>query len=386
MHTRTLSRITLPAVAAAALGLATCAPVDQPATTRETATRTADARPASPPVTPAGGLRGRVEAAVQHVRRRSLLTTNGFWTVFHGILGLGPSVRLLDPTTGGSMNALDYVARGGELRGLRFIPTEDGVDVQTGPMFVGQGHQDQFVAEMAQWGMPADRTFLINGRQYTFMDFVRHTQMRARVTADQELSWAALVLGQYLGTDIAWTNRAGERLCFEDVVSYELNAPVETAACGGTHRLFGLTWVYHLHLRHGGKTTGVWQGVADKAGRYQRLARRWQNADGSFSTSFFREPGDARDRQVRMNTTGHIVEWLALSLPDAELKRAWVEDAVNALALMILEVQDSPMEGGTLYHAVHGLLIYYARVYGPEKLGPNAPPVPLPPRPSAKAL
>ena len=41
---------------------------------------------------------------------------------------------------------------------------------------------------------------------------------------------------------------------------------------------------------------------------------------------------------------------------------------------MFLDIQNAPMEGGTLYHAVHGLLLYYARVYGPEKLGPLAPP------------
>src|SRR5262249_24321693 len=35
------------------------------------------------------GPRYRIESAVQNVRERDLLTTNGFWTVFHGILGLG---------------------------------------------------------------------------------------------------------------------------------------------------------------------------------------------------------------------------------------------------------------------------------------------------------
>ena len=51
----------------------------------------------------------------------------------------------------------------------------------------------------------------------------------------------------------------------------------------------------------------------------------------------------------------------------------------NRLTMMFLEIADSPMEGGTLYHAAHGLLIYYSRVYGGEKLGPMNPPVPLPP-------
>jgi hypothetical protein len=81
-----------------------------------------------------------------------------------------------------------------------------------------------------------------------------------------------------------------------------------------------------------------------------------------------------------MNTTGHIFEWLSLALSDDELKAPWVRDAANALALMFLDIQDKPMEGGTMYHAVHGLLIYSSRVYGAAKLGPLAPPVVLLPR------
>jgi hypothetical protein len=325
------------------------------------------------------GLQDRIESVIEHVRRRDLLTTNGFWTIFHGILGLGLQVPLRNPDTNERIPAVAYICQGGELRGLRFIPTKWGLDVQTGPLGVGQGHQDQFIAEMAQWGMPADQKFSVLGKDYTFMDFVRHSQMRARVKANQELSWAVLVIGQYLGPDVSWTNGAGEKLHLEDLVRYELDASVEDAPCGGTHRLFGLTWVYYLHLRKGGPKTGVWQEVADKTIKYRDLARKYQNRDGSFSTNFFREPGNAADKQLRINTSGHIFEWLSLALSEAELKESWMQDAANALALMILELQDSPIEGGTLYHAVHGLLIYHTRLYKSDIPGQQKPLVPLPP-------
>jgi hypothetical protein len=369
--------------AAAAALCATCAPVDVPDGDTARAPAAAAALPAPEPLpTPPGrpdGLRARVEAAIQQTRERDLLTSNGFWTVFHGILGLGPEVMLLNPETGARVKALDYIAGGGELRGLRFIPTRDGLDVQTGPTFVGQGHQDQFIAEMAQWGVSPDLPFTVNGKDYTYMDFVRHTRARARVTADQELSWAIVILGQFFGTEGGWINAAGEAVRFEDVVRYEMKASVNDAPCGGTHRLFGLSWVYHLHLRRGGRKEGLWQEVAEHTARYQRLARELQNRDGSFSTNFFRGPGNATDRQLRLNTTGHIFEWLALSLSDQELQEQWVRDAANTLALMFLEIQGAPMEGGTLYHAVHGLIIYYGRVHGTAWLGPQAPHVPLPP-------
>lgn len=374
------------------LGIA-CAPIDPPTTTGRSASKpTPDSSPAAtnsaaPPPTSMGNdpHQVRLQAAITQVRKREVRVDHGFWTVFHAILGLGPkTVTLLNPATQERVNALDYIAKGGEVRGLSFLPREHGLDVQTagGPheQWVAQGHQDQFAAEMAQWRVSADLKFVVNTREYRFLDFVRHTKMRASLRKKQELSWAILVIGEYLGTNLSWTNDSGEALRFEDLVRYELDQPMDGAACGGTHRLFGLSWVYHLHRQKGGEITGVWKDLADNAERHKKLARGYQNADGSFSTNFFRDRGDARDQQLRMNTTGHTLEWLALALTDAELKEEWVQRAADRLALMFLEIERSGMESGSLYHAIHGLLMYYARVYGPEWLGDLAPPMALLPK------
>ncbi|MBI3823244.1 MAG: hypothetical protein HY289_11275, partial [Planctomycetes bacterium] len=73
-------------------------------------------------------LRPRLEAALQQVRDRDLLTSHGFWTVFHGILGMGPEkATLKDPKTKERHNAIEYICQGKELRGLKFIPTADGL-------------------------------------------------------------------------------------------------------------------------------------------------------------------------------------------------------------------------------------------------------------------
>jgi hypothetical protein len=367
------------------LGLA-CAPVDNPADSDNPQVNApvqmdqGEKLPAvevkSEPVP--DGLKLRIEAAIKNVRSRDLLTTNAFWTVFHAILGLGPGVELVDPKSKERTPALEYICNGGTLRGLVFKPTVLGVDVVSTMDGMGQGHQDQFIAEMAQWGMPANRKMKVQGKEYTFMDFVNHSQMRARVTQHQELSWTIIIVAQYIGLDASWENPFREKLHYEDVVKYELNQPVETAACGGTHRLFGLSWAYHLHQQKGGKAEGVWKGVPEKEVKYRDLARKYQNSDGSFSTSFFRGPGDDRDKDRRINTTGHILEWLALALPDHELRAEWVQNAVNALCLQILELQGSSIDSGSMYHAVHGLYIYYARVYGRSIVPPELL-VPLPP-------
>jgi hypothetical protein len=326
-------------------------------------------------------LRVRIEAAVKNVRERSILRANAFWTVFHGILGLGPGAELTDSFTGKKVNALDYICDGGTLRGLVFEPTPHGVEVATLRDSQGQGHQDQFIAEMAQWGMPADRKMKVQGRDFTFLDFVRHSQMRASVTESQELSWTVLVVSQYqkeLGSAAGWTNAKGERLTLEDLVRYEVRASVEKAACGGTHRLFGITWALHQHLARGGKLEGVWKEAAGHTDAYMNKARQMQGPDGCFSTRWFEGRELALNRELRLSTTGHIFEWLALAAPDRELRSEWMQAAASALSQVILDLQGAAMDSGAMYHAVHGLYIYHRRMFGGD-FAPKELLVPLPP-------
>jgi hypothetical protein len=339
--------------------------------------------PGPPPAAPSDAIKQRIDLAIEHVRARQLRTDNGFWTVFHGILGLGPSVTLEEPLTGRKVNALDYIASGGRIPGLHFIPTSDGLDVETGPgTFEKQGHQDQFIAEMVEWNVAPERKFKVDGQDHTFADFLRCSKARASASPrrNQELEWALVIIGTHYGTDAEWTNAFGEKVRFEDLVRAELDKDVDKAVCGGTHLLYGLTWVYHLHMKNGGEPTGVWKEVADRVAEYKRKARATQNADGTFSTDFFPNRAEVPDANRRINTTGHIFEWLSLALTDEELKQPWVQDAANALAMLFLGNGQTPLEGGGMYHAVHGLLIYRSRVYGSDKLGDLKPHVIPPPR------
>lgn len=347
---------------------------------------------ASSPVRNVDPLEKRLEAAINLVRGRSLDQSHGFWTIFHGILGLGPDVKMIDTKTKQTVKALDYIRNGGDMPGLRFDVAPQGLDVFIATdqdRFFAQGHQDQFVAEMAQWGVPLNLPFKVKGKDYTFADFVRYTKLRASVTRKQELAWAIHVISEYEGTDVTWTNNFGEQVRFTDMMRYEIDSPMDQdgcqkqgllpIACGGTHRLFGLTWALHIHLQNGGTLTGVWKDAADNEAKYKKLAREQQNSDGSFSTMWFDGRNDNPNPNQRLTTTGHIFEWLALALNDAELREPWVEQAASYLANLFLDLQSQAVEGGALYHATHGLLIYYARVYGTDKLGENTPYLRLPP-------
>jgi len=319
-------------------------------------------------------LQTRIDAALDHIRARDLRTDHGFWTIFHGILGMGLDTQLFDQGTGKRTRAIDVIREGGPLRGMAFPRTPEGLDVQMGPTYIGQGHQDQFVAEMIQWGLPPSTPFVVQGHKHTFEDFIKMSRARASLLNKQELSWAIIVVGHHYGTDHAWANADGEKIKFEEVVKYELEQPVNGAACGGTHRLFGLTWAYFLHRQRGGKKEGVWKEVAEKLEDHKKKAREMQNKDGSLSTEFFAKSGADADTTKRINSTGHTFEWLALFLSDDEIRAPWVEDAANSLCRAILENRDATVDGGSLYHAAHGLNLYRDRRFG--KAATYIPPPP----------
>jgi hypothetical protein len=213
--------------------------------------------------------------------------------------------------------------------------------------------------------MPIDKKFKVGGKDFTFEDFTRYSKMHASVKRNQELSWAILVVANYYGTDVApWVNEFGEKITYDEIVKYEVDASIDQAACGGTHRLFGMTWAYHLHLKNGGKVRGPWREVEAKITDYKARARSLQNADGSFSTDYFKGKAEAPDPHSRIGTTGHVVEWLALAMTDEELKSPWMQEAVSSLARMILDMERAEIDGGALYHAAHGLHLYHTRVFG----------------------
>ena len=320
--------------------------------------------------------RRRLGHALDLIRRRPVLTTHSFWSIFHAILGIGPELTLTDPANGKKYLAMDFLLLGGKPRGMGIVATPHGLDVPTvgvAPGFMeheGQGHQDQFLAEMIQQGMAPDRKVLVDGKEYLARDFVRASQARVRLNAGQELSWAIVAIGQYFGTDCEWTNAAGEKIRFEQLAEYETNAPVNAGqACGGTHRLFGLAWAYHLHrakcASKGVPPGPVWDAVKRRLDEHAALAKRFQNPDGSFSSRYSDGPEDPRlpvGADARLASSGHILEWLVQYLPDEELRSPWLMNAGNAVAKMALDHPDQPYLIGGLYHAAHGLGVYRARL------------------------
>jgi hypothetical protein len=118
---------------------------------------------------------------------------------------------------------------------------------------------------------------------------------------------------------------------------------------------------------------------------FHKYTLKLQNSDGSFSTDWFKSREGRPDPARRLQTTGHILEWMAFSLPDADLTDPRVVKAVNFLTTL-LENTDAKWEVGTKGHGIHALSLYDQRVFAPfDSASPLATsPAPIDRAPSAK--
>ncbi len=344
--------------------------------------------PPLPPPIDRATLCTRIDAVLAHARgaRRLDASVHGAWQVVHGILAFGPDFPL--EHAGTVSPALAYLLEGGELTGWVLRPGDPGVIavVEEGST-MGQGHPDQWLGYLSQCGVkdgpaggpagiPPTTKLVVGGRDFTVADLLAQAQHDIR--PGQEATWTLMALAAYLPPDASWTAGDSSPWTTERVVRMEADADIFGAACGGAHRLYGLAAAVNARRRAGGVPaaddgTGWGAAVAVLDDAIDR-ARRFQQADGSFSIHSFERPGTSPDIFARLGATGHVFEVLALALDEDRLEEPWVTRAADRLTALLEQTADVDVECGALYHAAHGLALYRQRVCGPS-LGKNAPPV-----------
>ena len=332
---------------------------------------------AAPEATPAvtasvdvDALCGRIAAVLTHARDARQLNTSDHaaWQVVHGILAFGDAFPVVHEGT--SSSALEYVLSGGQLTGWTLRPSSAGVTAVLDPgSKTGQGHPDQWLGYLSQCslnGLPLDAEISTGGETYRVADLL--TQAQYDLRSGQEATWTLMALSTYLPTDAGWTAGDGTEWTLEKLVAMEAAADLNESACGGSHRLYGLTVAMNRYLAATGLTAeeleGGWAAAEQQIQEAIELARRYQQPDGSFSTSFFERPSTSPDVFARIGSTGHTFEFLAMALEQDRLHEPWMQRAADALVTLLEQTADVPVECGGLYHAAHGLVLYQARTCG----------------------
>ena len=341
--------------------------------------------PAAPPATEAAAepvdvesLCERIDRVLAHARHGRQLNTSDHaaWQVVHGILAFGDDFPVLND--GEASPALDYLLSGGRLTGWTLRPTPHGVLAVLDPgSKTGQGHPDQWLGYLSQCslgGLPLEAEISAGGETYTVENLLRQAQHD--LTTGQEATWTLMALSTYLPIDATWTAGDGTEWTLEKLVAMETAADLADSACGGSHRLYGLTVAINRYLAATGlepdDLTGGWADAEDRIQEAIELARLYQQADGTFSTNFFERPSTSPDVFSKIGSTGHTFEFLAMALEQDRLQEPWVQRAADALVTLLEQTADVPVECGGLYHAAHGLVLYRARTCGSADAAPAA--------------
>lgn len=320
-------------------------------------------------------LRATLDEVIDWNRENRLLNLqdHAAWQVLHGIVAYGRAFPIEEEPGGERMLAVDYLLGGGEMTGWNLRP---GIvlDAETDRRGLiaevdfgsktGQGHPDQWLGYMAYCGLQASETIVAGDRTYTIEDFIRQVQWDVPRVPNQEYSWTLMGLSSYLPTTAAWEAQDGQTWSIERLVEIETQQDVASSACGGTHRLFALCAAVNNHQAAGHSLDGVWEAANRKILENVEAARQYQNADGSFSSNYFRRGGRTADLTLDLSVSGHILEFLMLALSDEQLSEPWVRRGVVHVCDVLQKTRTVPLECGALYHAIHALILYRQRVFG----------------------
>lgn len=281
------------------------------------------------------------------------------WSIMHAIVGFGVDTRL--DNAGENVSAIGWLCWNQPCQGLRLFHMQG--DQIVSPIAAGyQGHEGQFLHIMALSRVPKDYGLRIDGRDLTIEDLVRSEQRTCR--SGTELTFKLLALVHYLGSDATWRNDRGEEWSIERLIKEELAQTVTGAACGGTHRLMGLGYAVRKRQERGEPMTGQWALAKKSVEDHAAVGFRMQNADGSFSSNWFAGAGSGGDANRKLNTTGHTLEWLLVSLPDEQLLDPRLAKAATCLTALMWNYRGQVWEIGPRGHALHALALYDERVFG----------------------
>lgn len=288
------------------------------------------------------------------------------WGMMHAIMVYGVDTRIIARRR--NYSAIAWMAGNNVCRGNRMMTTERGqIKAREGTGL--QGHQSQWLATLSLASVPANYPLYADNQKFTIEDLV---QVEAAACEDgKELTFTLIGLSHYLDTDATWVGVNGETWDFERLIAAELDQPIVGAACGGTHRLMGFAHALRKRRLEGKPVTGQWKRAEIFLDDFVQYTYSLQNRDGSFSTNWYESAQDNGDLSRKVQTTGHMLEFLLTHLPDEQLVNREVVSAVRFLTNSIRRLKMDDAGVGYRAHALRSLAMYHQRAYG---IAPAYPP------------
>lgn len=338
-------------------------------------------KPAPAPLPPLSqnmkNLRAKVRRVLKSYYTRPLNTRdNDPWESMHGMLAYGVHSKIRQGSPSGkTITLVGWLCYNRPLKGMTLLYTTPENELRAKQGVGLQGHMGQFLAMLAQCQVSPEYPIRVRSEEFTIQDLIEAEQKTCYPKS--ELTFKLIALMHYLDSDAKWVNDQGASWDIPRLIREELAQPIRGAACGGTHRLSGLSLAARTRVRRGEPLDGEYLRAAQFVEKYHSYAYQMQNRDGSLSTEWFRGRGAEDDTDRRVKTTGHILEWLCYSVNDKEIRSVRTFRAVNYLSSLLASNFDHEWEVGPLSHAIHALRLYDERVFQPydglEDMAKKAP-------------
>ena len=293
-----------------------------------------------------------------YYRRPENVASRSPWGCMHWMIAYGVDAELIAGNR--KVNAIGYLNYNGVCNGQSLFYTS-GNHIQTNIGPGVQGHAGQYLAMLAQSRVKTDYPMLVDGQKFTVADLIEHEKLTCR--PQTELTFKLIALTHYLTSDEKWKSNDGQDWDIPRLIKEELAQPIIGAACGGTHRLTGFSYAVRKREQRKEPITGQWLRARKFIEDYHEYTFKLQNPDGSFSTNWFAGRQDEGAAGRRLETTGHITEWLAYSLSKDELTDPRMVKAVDYLTNLLTENRNEKWGIGPLGHGLHALALYDERMF-----------------------
>jgi hypothetical protein len=278
------------------------------------------------------------------------------WAVMHALLPFGGDYEMIHGNQ--RVNAIGWMCHNGTCRTQRiFTPSRNGFIPNIGGGV--QGHAGQFMAILAQCGVPLDYPIQVGNQKYKVEDLVRYEMATCREKS--ELTFKLIGLSYYLDSNKQWRSNDGKVWSIPKLISEELAQPIKGAACGGTHRLMGFSFAVKQRTIQGLPIDGQYARADKFVKDYVEYAWKLQNSDGSFSTSWLEGRADEQNEERKVQTTGHILEWLLFTIPDSELNTPKVQKSIDFLLTKIYDKKTYKWPIGPRGHATRAVSLFLSR-------------------------
>jgi hypothetical protein len=281
------------------------------------------------------------------------------WGMFHAMMVYDKDTQIIDGKR--RYNAVAWMAGNNPCRNdLLFEEDKQGINVKSG---IGlQGHQAQMLAVFGLIDVPAAYPLYVNRKKFTVEDVIKREMDACK--SGNELSFTLIGLAHYIDSDSRWVASDGQDWDFEKLIKEELAQPIVGAACGGTHRLMGFAHALRRRRAEGKPMTGQWLRAETYINDFITYTWQLQNRDGSMSTAWFEGAEDNGKIDRKIQTTGHMVEFLLTTVSDDQLQSPQMIRAVNFLTTTLYEERGHEWSIGPKGHALRALAMYYQRVFG----------------------